>query len=130
MHYQIENVQDKLIRVVRGTIYDVAVDLRKSSPNFGKWAGVTISARNKSSFVPKGFAHGFIVTSKEAEVLYKTTSFYNPSAERCLNGIVLASISNGLSFPHSMNVMPMPLALMIVSVLNDHPCNWFLRSIR
>ena len=85
MHYQIENVQDKLIRVVRGTIYDVAVDLRKSSPNFGKWFGVTISARNKKQlFVPKGFAHGFIVTSKEAEVLYKTTSFYNPSAERCL----------------------------------------------
>lgn len=86
MHYQIENVQDKLVRVISGEVFDVAVDLRKSSPNFGKWVGEILSAENKKQlFVPKGFAHGFVVTSQEAEVLYKTTDFYTPAAERYLN---------------------------------------------
>ena len=86
MHYQIENVQDKLVRVISGEVFDVAVDLRKSSPNFGKWVGEILSAENKKQlFVPKGFAHGFVVTSLEAEVLYKTTDFYTPAAERYLN---------------------------------------------
>jgi len=86
MHYQIENVQDKLVRVISGEVFDVAVDLRKSSPNFGKWVGEILSADNKKQlFVPKGFAHGFVVTSNEAEVLYKTTDFYTPAAERYLN---------------------------------------------
>ncbi len=86
MHYQIENAQDKLVRVISGEVFDVAVDLRKSSPNFGKWVGETLSAQNKKQlYVPKGFAHGFVVTSREAEVLYKTTNFYTPSAERYLN---------------------------------------------
>ena len=86
MHYQIENVQEKLVRVISGEVFDVAVDLRKSSPNFGKWVGEILSEENKKQlFVPKGFAHGFVVTSQEAEVLYKTTNFYAPTAERCLN---------------------------------------------
>jgi dTDP-4-dehydrorhamnose 3,5-epimerase len=86
MHFQIKNVQDKLVRVISGEVFDVAVDLRKSSPNFGKWVGEILSAENKKQlFVPKGFAHGFVVTSQEAEVLYKTTDFYTPDAERYLN---------------------------------------------
>ena len=86
MHYQIENVQDKLVRVISGEVFDVAVDLRKSSPNFGKWIGEILSAENKKQlFVPKGFAHGFVVISNEAEVLYKTTDYYTPAAERYLN---------------------------------------------
>ena len=86
MHYQIENAQDKVVRVISGEEFDVAVDLRKSSPNSGKLVGEILSADNKKQlFVPKGFAHGFVVTSHEAEVLYKTTDFYTPSAERYLN---------------------------------------------
>ena len=86
MHYQIKNVQDKLVRVISGEVFDVAVDLRKSSPNFGKWVGEILSAENKKQlFVPKGFAHGFVVISNDAEVLYKTTDFYSPADERCLN---------------------------------------------
>ena len=85
LHYQIKQPQGKLVRVVRGEVFDVAVDLRKSSATFGQWAGVNLSADNKRQFwVPEGFAHGFIVLSDEAEFLYKTTSYYAPEHERCI----------------------------------------------
>ncbi|AVR95294.1 dTDP-4-dehydrorhamnose 3,5-epimerase [Pseudoduganella armeniaca] len=85
MHYQIQQAQGKLVRVVSGSVYDVAVDLRKSSATFGKWFGVELSAENKRQFwIPPGFAHGFAVTSEFAEFLYKTTDYYAPEHERSL----------------------------------------------
>jgi len=85
LHYQIERPQGKLIRVVYGEIFDVAVDIRRSSPNFGRWEGLSLSAQSKSAlWVPVGFAHGFCVVSDFAEVLYKTTDFYAPEHERCI----------------------------------------------
>lgn len=82
LHYQTENTQGKLVRVVSGEVFDVAVDIRKDSPTFGQWVGVYLSAENKRQFwVPEGFAHGFYVTSDEAEFVYKCTDFYNPKAE-------------------------------------------------
>ena|ERR1022692_648824 len=85
MHYQVGHPQGKLVRVVAGEIYDVAVDLRRSSPTFGKWAGVTLSGENsRMLWIPAGFAHGFRVLSDEAHVLYKATDFYHPECERTL----------------------------------------------
>ncbi len=85
LHYQIKQPQGKLVRVVLGTIYDVAVDLRKSSPTFGQWVGMELSEENKRQFwVPAGFAHGFLVLSQFAEVLYKTTDYYAPEYERSI----------------------------------------------
>ena len=85
LHYQIEQTQGKLLRVVVGEIFDVAVDLRRSSPNFGRWVGATLSAKNKLMiWVPVGFAHGFYVMSEWAEIIYKTTDFYAPQHERSL----------------------------------------------
>lgn len=85
LHYQIENTQGKLIRVVSGEIYDIAVDIRRSSPTFGKWVGALLSEENHHQlWVPPGFAHGFYVVSEIADVLYKATDFYNPRAERCI----------------------------------------------
>ncbi|MBD2771081.1 dTDP-4-dehydrorhamnose 3,5-epimerase [Iningainema tapete] len=85
LHYQIKQPQGKLIRVIAGTIFDVAVDIRKSSPTFGQWVGYELSAVNKRQFwIPPGFAHGFIVLSEFAEVLYKTTDYYAPQYERCI----------------------------------------------
>ncbi|MGE5224774.1 MAG: dTDP-4-dehydrorhamnose 3,5-epimerase [Omnitrophica WOR_2 bacterium] len=85
LHYQIRQAQGKLVRVVVGEVFDVAVDLRCSSPTFGKWEGQILSAKNKRLiWVPEGFAHGFYVTSDWAEVLYKTTDYYAPEWERCL----------------------------------------------
>lgn len=85
LHYQIQHAQGKLVRVVAGEIFDVAVDLRRSSPTFGKWIGTTLSAHNKLQiWVPPGFAHGFYVLSEWAEVTYKTTDYYAPQWERCL----------------------------------------------
>jgi dTDP-4-dehydrorhamnose 3,5-epimerase len=82
LHYQTENTQGKLVRVVSGEVFDVAVDIRKDSPTFGKWVGVYLSAENKRQlWIPEGFAHGFYVTSDEAEFVYKCTDYYNPSAE-------------------------------------------------
>jgi dTDP-4-dehydrorhamnose 3,5-epimerase len=82
MHYQSENTQGKLVRVSRGEVFDVAVDLRRSSPSLGKWFGVTLSEDNhKMLWVPPGFAHGFYVTSATADFQYKCTDFYNASAE-------------------------------------------------
>ncbi|KQH88784.1 dTDP-4-dehydrorhamnose 3,5-epimerase [Vibrio fluvialis] len=85
LHYQTENTQGKLVRVVAGEVFDVAVDIRKSSPTFGQWVGVLLSAENKRQlWVPEGFAHGFYVTSEEAEFVYKCTDYYNPSAEQSI----------------------------------------------
>ena len=85
LHYQIKNPQGKLVRVVHGEVFDVAVDLRKSSPTFGKWVGMTLSTENKRiMWVPPGFAHGFLVTSNSAEFVYKCTSYYTPEYERSL----------------------------------------------
>ncbi len=82
LHYQTENTQGKLVRVVSGEVFDVAVDIRKGSSTFGQWVGEYLSAENKRQlWVPEGFAHGFYVTSDEAEFVYKCTDFYNPGAE-------------------------------------------------
>ncbi|RLT96045.1 dTDP-4-dehydrorhamnose 3,5-epimerase [Ketobacter sp.] len=85
LHYQIQNPQGKLVRVTEGRVFDVAVDMRKASPHFGKWVGVELSAENKRLFwVPPGFAHGFLVLSESAEFLYKCTDYYAPEYERSL----------------------------------------------
>jgi len=85
IHYQIQQPQGKLVRVVSGAVFDVAVDLRKSSPTFGQWVGVELNAENnKQLWVPEGFGHGFVVLSESAEFLYKTTDYYAPEYERCI----------------------------------------------
>lgn len=85
LHYQAENTQGKLVRVVSGEVFDVAVDVRKGSSTFGQWVGVYLSSENKRQlWVPEGFAHGFYVTSDEAEFVYKCTDYYNPKAELSL----------------------------------------------
>lgn len=82
LHYQLEQTQGKLVRVVSGEVYDVAVDMRKGSPTFGQWVGVLLSAENKRQlWVPAGFAHGFYVTSESAEFVYKCTDYYHPESE-------------------------------------------------
>jgi len=86
LHYQIRQAQGKLVRVAQGKVFDVAVDIRKSSPTFGQWAGAELSADNKRMlWVPPGFAHGFVVLSETAEFLYKTTDYYAPEFERCIS---------------------------------------------
>ncbi|MDJ0734002.1 MAG: dTDP-4-dehydrorhamnose 3,5-epimerase [Nostocaceae cyanobacterium] len=85
LHYQIQQPQGKLVRVVVGTVFDVAVDIRRNSPRFGEWIGCLLSAENKQQlWIPPGFAHGFLVVSEVAEVLYKTTDYYAPQHERSL----------------------------------------------
>ncbi|MCG1055573.1 dTDP-4-dehydrorhamnose 3,5-epimerase [Mycetohabitans sp. B5] len=85
LHYQIEHAQGKLIRVVYGEVFDVAVDIRRSSPNFGKWVGIYLSAENRRQlWVPAGFAHGFLTLSDSAEFLYKTTDYWFPKFERSI----------------------------------------------
>ncbi|WP_120511428.1 dTDP-4-dehydrorhamnose 3,5-epimerase [Photobacterium salinisoli] len=85
LHYQTENTQGKLVRVISGEVFDVAVDIRKDSPTFGQWVGVYLSADNKRQlWVPEGFAHGFYVTSDEAEFVYKCTDYYNPKFEQSI----------------------------------------------
>ncbi|MGX6571150.1 dTDP-4-dehydrorhamnose 3,5-epimerase [Cupriavidus necator] len=85
LHYQIKNPQGKLVRVVAGEVFDVAVDIRRQSPTFGQWVGVTLSAENKRQlWVPEGFAHGFVVTSEYAEFLYKTTDYWYQEFERSI----------------------------------------------
>jgi len=85
LHYQIQQPQGKLVRVVAGEVFDVAVDLRKSSPSFGRWFGTHLSAQNQHQlWIPEGFAHGFVVLSESAEFLYKTTDYYAPEHERSL----------------------------------------------
>lgn len=85
LHYQIQQPQGKLVRVVSGEVFDVAVDIRRSSPTFGKWMGINLSAQNKTMlWIPPGFAHGFYVLSESAEVLYKASDYYAPQWERTL----------------------------------------------
>ncbi|MNO60025.1 dTDP-4-dehydrorhamnose 3,5-epimerase [compost metagenome] len=85
LHYQLEHPQGKLVRVTAGEILDISVDIRQSSPTFGRWVAVRLSAQNnRQLWMPAGFAHGFVVLSDFAEVLYKTTDYYTPSAERCI----------------------------------------------
>ncbi|ERO60327.1 dTDP-4-dehydrorhamnose 3,5-epimerase [Pseudomonas piscis] len=85
LHYQLQNTQGKLVRVTQGEVLDVAVDIRRSSPHFGQWVAVRLSAANhRQLWVPEGFAHGFVVQSEFAEFLYKTTDYYTPSAERSI----------------------------------------------
>jgi len=85
LHYQVQQPQGKLVRVVNGEVFDVAVDIRRNSPTFGKWVGVFLSASNKRQlWIPPGLAHGFLVVSDFAEFLYKTTDYYAPEHERCI----------------------------------------------
>jgi dTDP-4-dehydrorhamnose 3,5-epimerase len=85
LHYQIQQPQGKLVRVAQGEVFDVAVDLRRSSPTFGKWVGAQLSGENKKQlWVPAGFGHGFVVLSESADFLYKTTDYYAPAHERCV----------------------------------------------
>ena len=103
LHYQIRQPQGKLVRVVAGDVYDVAVDLRRSSPDFGKWTGVTLSAENKRIvWIPAGFAHGFVVLSDSAEFLYKTTDYWAPEHERCIRW---NDSSLAIDWPVSGNVL-------------------------
>ncbi len=85
LHYQIEQAQGKLVRVTRGEVFDVSVNLQRNHSEFGRWAGVHLSAENKRQlWIPPGFAHGFLVLSEQADFVYKTTDYYSPTAERCL----------------------------------------------
>ena len=85
LHYQVQQPQGKLVRVVRGAVWDVAVDIRKGSPTFGRWVGAELSEDNQRQlWVPPGFAHGFVVLSESADFLYKTTDYYAPQHERCI----------------------------------------------
>ncbi|MCX7278012.1 MAG: dTDP-4-dehydrorhamnose 3,5-epimerase [Burkholderiales bacterium] len=85
LHYQVQQPQGKLVRVVAGEVFDVAVDIRRDSPTFGKWVGALLSAKNNHQlWVPPGLAHGFLVLSESAEFLYKTTDYYVPEHERCI----------------------------------------------
>ncbi len=97
LHFQTENTQGKLVRVIKGEVFDVAVDVRPNSKTFGKWYGLVLSEENKLQFyVPEGFAHGFLVMSDEAEFVYKCTDIYNPKAE---GGIPYNDESIGINWP-------------------------------
>ena len=97
LHFQKQYPQGKLVRAVRGTVFDVAVDLRSDSKTYGKWFGVTLSAENKKQFyIPEGFAHGFLVLSDEAEFAYKCTDFYHPGAE---GGLLWSDPEIGVDWP-------------------------------
>jgi dTDP-4-dehydrorhamnose 3,5-epimerase len=99
LHYQIWQPQGKLVRVVAGEVFDVAVDIRKNSATFGRWVGVTLSAENKRQlWIPEGFAHGFVVTSDSAEFLYKTTNYWAPEFER---SILWNDPAIGIEWPHT-----------------------------
>ena len=97
LHYQTENTQGKLVRVISGEVFDVAVDIRKGSPTFGQWGGEYLSAENKRQlWVPEGFAHGFYVTSDEAEFVYKCTNYYDPNSE---SSIIWNDTNLNISWP-------------------------------
>lgn len=116
LHYQIEHAQGKLVRVTAGDVFDVAVDMRKSSPRFGKWVGVELSADNRRSlWIPPGFAHGFLVVSDFAEFLYKTTDYWYPEFERTLlwsdPALAIAWPIDGLPTLAAKDAAGQPLAL-------------------
>ena len=104
LHYQLEpHAQGKLVRCVSGEVFDVAVDIRKSSPTFGKWVGVNLSAENKRQlWIPEGFAHGFLVLSEVAEFVYKTTNYYNRESDR---GIIWNDPDIGIVWPFNGNLI-------------------------
>lgn len=106
MHYQTQHAQGKLVRVTQGAVFDVAVDIRKNSPTFGKWFGLELSAENKKQlWVPEGLAHGFLVTSDSAEFLYKTTDYYHPEFERSL---LWCDAAVGIDWPlHLLDAPPL-----------------------
>jgi len=107
LHYQIEQPQGKLVRVARGAVFDVAVDIRKSSPTFGKWVGVELSEENhRQLWVPPGFAHGFLVLSGTADFLYKTTDYYAPEHERC---IAWSDPAIGIQWPLALHGIDQPI---------------------
>lgn len=123
LHYQVQQPQGKLVRVVQGEVFDVAVDIRKSSPTFGQWVGEILSAENKRQrWVPEGFAHGFLVMSDTAEFLYKTTDYYAPEFERCIawNDPELA-----IPWPLPLNTPPL-LSSKDQMGLNMHDAEMFL----
>ena len=104
LHYQLEQSQGKLVRVVAGSVFDVAVDIRKSSPTYGKWVGAELSAQNhKQMWIPPGLAHGFLVLSESAEFLYKTTDYYHPQSEACL---VWNDPTVGVQWPLPVGINP------------------------
>ncbi len=104
MHFQQEHVQGKLVRVIAGAVFDAVVDLRKTSPTFGKWAGIELSAQNhRQLWVPPGLAHGFLVLSETAEFLYKTTDYYHPQSEVCL---AWNDPSVAIDWPLPLGVLP------------------------
>lgn len=104
LHYQIRQPQGKLVRVVRGAVFDVAVDIRRSSPAFGQWAGVELTEDNyRQLWVPPGFAHGFYVLSDSADFLYKTTDYYNPELER---GLLWSDPGISVSWPIEAGTQP------------------------
>jgi dTDP-4-dehydrorhamnose 3,5-epimerase len=116
LHYQVEQSQGKLVRVISGSVFDVTVDLRKSSPTFGKWFGVELSAENKKQlWIPPGVAHGFLALSNISEVLYKVTNHYNPQSEACLawNDPVI-----GVDWPLPQGIQP------IMSVRDGAGLSW------
>lgn len=105
IHYQLEQPQGKLVRVVNGAVWDVAVDLRRDSPRFGQWIGVELSVENnRQLWVPEGFGHAFVVLSETADFLYKTTDYYHPQSERCIR---YDDSELAITWPE----LPVPLAL-------------------
>ena len=105
LHYQMEQTQGKLVRVTQGRVFDVAVDLRQSSPTFGKWTGTELSGENQRQFwVPEGFAHGFVVLSDEAHFLYKTTDYWHQASEKCL---LWSDASIQISWPIPQEIAPL-----------------------
>ena len=102
MHYQIQQAQGKLVRVTRGSVFDVAVDIRKESPNFGKWVGAILSAENRNQlWIPPGFAHGFLTLEDDTEFLYKATDFYAPEFER---SILYSDPEIGIRWPDKIDI--------------------------
>ena len=103
LHYQVQQPQGKLVRVIVGEVFDVAVDMRRSSPTFGCWVGARLSAENKHQlWIPEGFAHGFMVLSEVAETLYKATDYYTPAHERCVRW---DDPQIGIQWPHTADVI-------------------------
>ncbi|HFQ5218665.1 TPA: dTDP-4-dehydrorhamnose 3,5-epimerase [Vibrio vulnificus] len=123
LHYQMQHTQGKLVRVVSGEVFDVVVDIRQGSPTFGQWVGVYLSAENKRQmWVPEGFAHGFYVTSEEAEFVYKCTDYYHPQSEQCIawNDTVI-----GIDWPIPIGKGPM-LSKKDASAPNLSECKYLL----
>ncbi len=117
LHYQLEQTQGKLVRVVAGSVFTVVVDIRKDSPTYGKWLGIELSAENhKQIWMPPGLAHGFLVLSDSAECLYKTTDYYHPQSEACL---VWNDPTVGIKWPLPAGVQPNMKAKDVVGLSWD-----------